>query len=141
MKESTIPGAGVGIFADEFIPKGKTVWKYYPEHHICWYNKRSLERYLDQLSYEDAYKYLIHVYEWDDDMVFYEKDDGRYINHSFDPNIYDKNTHSYAIKDVNPGEEILDNYLTYPTVPWLDELYKKYNIWEPQQNKKLISKL
>ena len=35
---------------------------------------------------------------------------GKYINHSFNPNVKIKGRDIIAIKDINPGDEILHNY-------------------------------
>ena len=51
--------------------------------------------------------------------------DGKYTNHDLNPNsvsgheFYGKDN-SVLIRDVEAGEEILENYLTYERIEWLD---------------------
>jgi len=60
-------------------------------------------------------------------------DDGKYVNHE---GINPTSTYSYPGKegcavitrDLEPGEEITENYLSYDRIPWVDELDKEYDI-------------
>jgi hypothetical protein len=56
-------------------------------------------------------------------------DDGQYVNHSDDPNC---KTHlvsgnCYAIKDIEKGEQIFEDYNSFSHPPFLLDLLKKYN--------------
>jgi SET domain-containing protein len=81
--ESPIPGAGKGLFADEFIPKGTPLWEFSPEVDET-FTKEEVEilpepRRSEILGLEHAYistktgKYV--------DCG----DDARYVNHSENP--------------------------------------------------------
>ena len=46
IKPSNILGAGMGLFADENIPKGTKVWEFREEDHIIYLTKESLETFI-----------------------------------------------------------------------------------------------
>mmetsp|Transcript_9830 Transcript_9830/g.14967 ORF Transcript_9830/g.14967 Transcript_9830/m.14967 type:complete len:155 (+) Transcript_9830:114-578(+) len=134
VKSSNVKGAGLGVFADEQVKKGQIVWKWYDRNHTLWYDKESLDKHLAYMPIEAAKKYLAHVYELANNCAVYEFDDGKYFNHSEDPNVYDfKTKNSYAIRDIAKGEELYDNYLSFPAIPWLLELFAKYHVWHINQ--------
>ncbi len=115
VKESTIPGAGLGLFADEFIKKGTVTWRFCPG--------------FDQISYEDdllrmsetaRIQFLKYSYKSLDDGHYVScGDDDRFINHSENPNIIEgeneENSEPFSIaaRDIRPGEEMLCNYFDY----------------------------
>jgi hypothetical protein len=112
---STIPEAGMGLFADEDIPKGTIVWS-------CVENVDSsvLDSDVEKMSKEERDKFILHAYKstktgyW---IACY--DGGQYVNHSEYPNLgqYDFDTDSeyadVALRDILKGEELLDNYYEY----------------------------
>jgi hypothetical protein len=106
IKES--PVHGIGLFADEFIPKGKKIWvfKYgfdliitddiidgLPEH-----SKQFIFKYG---FYNSNYGYIMCM------------DDARYTNHSKTHNTKLEGTYLCAAINILKGEEILENYYSY----------------------------
>ena len=78
-------------------------------------------------------------------------DDGRYWNHSDEQNTgflsgSDPNS-TYSLRDINKGEELLDDYGTYYCPAWFKKILDKYNIDEsyytdkPEKKKKLCKKI
>ena len=57
-------------------------------------------------------------------------DDGKYWNHSAKPNTGGPadSDHSFAIRDIKKGEELLDNYGTYEKVEWFEQLCAKFGV-------------
>ncbi len=107
---------GLGLFANEKIPKGTVVWKYDPRFDIGFspqevdqmsnMQKGLLERY-SYLS-ERQNKYIISF------------DDSRFTNHSSINNNVDVveipgdiETAAVANRDIEKGEEILINYKSF----------------------------
>ncbi len=99
--------SGLGLFADEPIPKGTVVWKFEPA--------------LDHLYSEDAIKLLsepaqtqFHNYAFLDkthQQYMLCGDDARFFNHSDNPNCDDEHPDiTYALKDISVGEEMTVNY-------------------------------
>ena len=112
VKQSSIKGAGLGIFAMEDVTKGQLVWKFKKENHVFYYNEHSLRQKLLNMKFGDAQQYLSLIYNYDKDIVVHELDDGKYTNHSFNPNIFGAPNHDcYAVRDIKKGEELFENYV------------------------------
>jgi uncharacterized protein len=96
---------GSGIFATKFIPKGTIT-----------YIKDSLEIELDQHQYHaqpKAMQEVIDKYSYIDEHGHYivSWDHAKYINHNCDPNTISTGYgFEIAIKDIQPGDEITDEY-------------------------------
>lgn len=123
VKKSTIPGAGLGLFTEEFIPKDTIIWEFTPnidrvyteeEYNQIWGKDRD---FLNTYCYKYNGKYYLCV------------DNGRFFNHSENPNCYssdhDENNLGYtrALRDIEVGEELTDNY----ALMGLTEEDRKYN--------------
>ena len=102
---------GIGIFADQFIPKGTIVWEFTPMLDI-----ELSKKYIDY-SPELVEKYLMkHCYKSPKTgryvLCF---DDTKYINHSENPNCADVGgfigeAPDVALRDIQIGEEITLDY-------------------------------
>ena len=101
---SRIAGAGKGLFADERIARGRviiapdnvhTVW---PESKLRTYAADSIEVESSVRWYEDQFS---RTPEWSDEC---------FVNHSFSPNALWHLGFVFALRDVEPGEEIVMDY-------------------------------
>jgi hypothetical protein len=103
--------SGIGLYADEFIPKGTIIWRFTPGLDL----KLNLEQLQD-------YKRQVNVARLED-FIYRSKisgdfilcaDDARFINHSFHPNTIDTMEDveglTIASRDILPGEEIVSDY-------------------------------
>jgi len=106
---------GLGLFADEFIPKGTIIWKFTPELDLK-FTKEQISKFPRQIQ-----EYL-EVYCWlskKSGLYCFSSDNGKYFNHSKNPNslsAYYKNEEEVvtkAIRDIQKGEEITDDYSTF----------------------------
>lgn len=98
---------GIGVFAEEFVSKGTVIYKYLEGFDIIY----SDEQYI-KLP-EHIRDYILHYgyYSKDEGGYVLCGDDGRFVNHSTDPNIQMYNrTDTIAIKDINIGDEITEDY-------------------------------
>ena len=101
--KSKIPGAGMGLFADEFIPKGTKIFEEdnlsikIEEKNLSTYNERELA-YINTYCYKRG------------DIIYCSMDNDKFTNHSDDPNVYEDGPCTYAKIDIQPGEEILTDY-------------------------------
>jgi uncharacterized protein len=118
---------GLGIFAEEFIPKGTTVWAFQPgfdvektPEEVALLPPRALE-WIQHYGYRD-----IQLHRW-----IICVDDARFVNHSEDPNMkpdYARDPYGMdvACRDIHPGEEITDDYRLIedrePPAPALQDL-------------------
>jgi SET domain-containing protein len=116
---STIPEAGAGCFAAEFIEKGTQVYQY-KENFDLIFDKDYYNDVVDEM--DPVIRDFIYMYTFYDstrDSYILEVDNGRFANHSCNPNI---NAEGIAIRDIQEGEEILYDYKDF----LLPEDYKPY---------------
>jgi len=101
--------SGIGLFADEFIPKGTVTWQY-DEHIEPSFSIEQFESF-SELVKEHI---LIHGY-FDHTTQRYVLciDNQAFINHSNTPNIESTPDADIAAQDIHPGEELTCNYRQY----------------------------
>lgn len=103
--------SGIGLFADQFIPKNTIIWKYTEGVDIKISNAR-LEELEKEYPLDDLRKYLYRSKSSNQHILC--GDDGRFINHSFQPNTLDTSEDdegfTIAARDIQPGEEITSDY-------------------------------
>jgi SET domain-containing protein len=130
---------GFGLFAKKFIAKGTIWWHARPQDVLIITKNQFLT--LDS-SYKTSFMnsfmeslLTYSYYERELDALIYCLDNSRYVNHSFNANSgasEDENGFcAVAIKDIQPGEEITEDYSKYTLCSWLKK-YKKYfdpNCW------------
>lgn len=106
---------GLGVFADEFIPKGKIIWKFTPGFDLK-FTKSQFKKFPKKI------REYITFYGWiskKSKKYCFSSDNGKYFNHSDNPNslsAYYKNKEEVvtkAIRDIKKGEEITDNYNSF----------------------------
>lgn len=97
---------GLGLIAQEFIPKGTRIWVFQPGFDLV-----ISEEYLQQLS-ETSQSQVRHYAFYDSQIRSYilSSDDDRFTNHSDDPNTQNDGNYTYAVRDIAPGEEITWDY-------------------------------
>lgn len=109
---SEIKGAGIGLFADQDIPKGTTTWRFMPgldlivpEDILLQISEPSRAQFLNYCYVDKYTKHFI--------LCF---DDERFINHSKKPNVIQDKSESetegieIAARDIKAGEELLCDY-------------------------------
>lgn len=74
-------------------------------------------------------------YSQEIDSLIYICDDARYLNHSDTPNSAPSSDRlaSVTIRDVEKGEELLENYSTYDFCPWANlwgDLGRQLGAWK-----------
>lgn len=113
LSESKIPGAGLGCFALEFIPKGTLIWEFDPQIDRRYTETDLLN--MDQLSKDFIYKYAFKYRG----QYFLCVDNGRFFNHSKNPNTLDPidSNRTYSLVDIQIGEEILSDYGNFSDNP------------------------
>jgi len=114
LKESSIPDAGIGCFAAEFIAKGTKIWQFNPKLDRIFNEEefnsfKGLEKdFLKRYCYKNRGKFILCT------------DNARFFNHSFECNTLDIGdaedetlNHTYALIDIKEGEEILSDYRSF----------------------------
>jgi len=128
------PYGGVGLFAAEYIPANTLIWKYERGVNVRSYkNEAEILARLEELNADEQKYFMDHVYLFDGFMNEI-LDDGRLWNHSETPNTGTGSgcdvcwQSSYSIRDIQPGEELLDDYGCYEYPTYFIELAKKYAV-------------
>jgi SET domain-containing protein len=126
VRESKI--SGLGLFAKTFIPKG-TAWFECEPHQVLMISKYQYQALCQShdsplsKGFIDAIKTYTY-YEAKFDALIFCVDNARFVNHSFTPNSGAdgprSSLKSVALRDIYPGEEITENYLSYDQCPWAD---------------------
>lgn len=122
------PISGLGLFAKRRLPKGTLWWNATPEEVLMF--PRNQYQILCQSVHSPLIQNMIKAiqtysyYEKKYDALILCVDNARFVNHSFTPNSgpdsHRTPLQSYALRDIEEGEEILENYLGYDQCPWAD---------------------
>ncbi len=131
VRESTIHG--LGLFAKRVISKGTIWWHARPQDVLIMQKEQFLT--LDASCKSPLMKNYIQslltysYYERDLDALIFCLDDSRYVNHSLNATSgasEDENGFcSVALRDIQPGEEITEDYSKYSICPWIQK-YKEF---------------
>ncbi len=118
VKTSAKPSAiqGVGLFAEEKIPKGTIIWKFNPIFDILFDPAEVLNMSKAEQELLNRYSYLSIA----TGKYVYSIDNSRFTNHSSIMNNVDvcfvtgeQEALEIANRDIEEGEEILVNYRTF----------------------------
>jgi SET domain-containing protein len=109
------PIQGLGLFADEFIPKGTIVWEFVPGFDLAVAPEDLARLSMPALSQFRKYSYL------DRNLGKYVLcfDDARFMNHAEQPNLDDVSAFqngmgvTIAARDIFPGDELTCDYSTF----------------------------
>jgi len=106
---------GIGLFADEDIPKNTIVWKNNSELSFIKFSEKEWKGLEKELSEESFGQIKNYGYKYKKDGNYYlDLDDTRFINHSKNPNVAEDDfDNDIAIKDIKKGEEILMDYTIF----------------------------
>lgn len=106
------PIAGIGLFADEDIPKGTVTWRFMPA-----YDRLLSEAELNGIPEPARSSLLDHVYlDAASGLYVLCADNARFMNHSDDPNtagVHEKGAiegYDIATRDIEAGEELTCDY-------------------------------
>ena len=102
------PIHGIGVFADEFIPKDTLVWE------MSSLDMMINKEYFKTLP-ETAQEFIFIHGDWDKQlqMITMSFDNDKFMNHSFAPNIRFDNQKTFADRDIQKGEEMTINYYEF----------------------------
>jgi SET domain-containing protein len=94
---------GIGLFADQFIPANTLVFE---EGDFT--IKFSIEKYN---SLPEVQKHFLDVYSYLRDGFYHlSLENDRFMNHSENPNTYEDGPKTFALKDIQIGEELTCDY-------------------------------
>jgi SET domain-containing protein len=97
---------GFGLIAQEFIPKGTTMWVFQPN-----FDQEISEQTFDNFpSVARDYLRTFAYFNTKRKVWILSGDDDRFTNHSDNPNTIDEDMSVIAARDIQIGEEITSNY-------------------------------
>ena len=99
---------GIGLFANQFIPKGTLVQKFMPGFDLI-----IPESDIQKLSEPAREQFLKYAYKNKDGQYILCFDDTRFLNHSDNPNLISIDPVEeidIAARDIQKGEELTVNY-------------------------------
>lgn len=98
---------GIGLFADQFIPRGTVVWKFMPGFDLL-----MTKAEIDKLSGPARDQFYNYAYlDKKHGKYLLCSDDARFFNHSNRPNCDErKDDINTAVRDIKSGEELIVNY-------------------------------
>lgn len=102
---------GIGLFAGEPIKKGQTIWEFNPHLDRVMQREEFLNicRELDDRALEHLLSYCYKR----KNKYYYLADNTRFINHTendYNLMLEDNDMIEVALRDIAPGEELLENY-------------------------------
>jgi len=100
---------GIGLYAAETVKAGDKVWEFNREIDFV-YDAQWMDRLFCQSL--QAFDYFCQYAYKRDNLYYYVSDNARFINHSQQANIgFANDGDEIALRDINPGDELLENYL------------------------------
>lgn len=104
---------GLGVFAANFIPKGQLLWVLDPAVDLILTEAQLAERPQVYRQYMQRYAY----FDPSLDAYLLDGDHARFLNHSTEPNLDfgSGDGNGVAVRDIQPGEEILCDYSQFMT--------------------------
>ena len=121
---------GLGLMSKEKIKKGEVVWKPTSKNVIL-YNEEECIKYLNSIQSDLKKKFFLDHSFGVKNKLCLLLDDGKYMNHSLSPNCFtDMDTIiTYALRDIEIGEELFEDYTKFDHPPFLYNFLEKYNCY------------
>lgn len=117
---------GRGVFAKVAIPQHTVWWRVCPTN-VTVITQAQYAAFVASAPSPESDPFMAAIlhfgyYVQQYDAIFFAIDNGRYINHSFQPNSavasHADDLCSVALRDIAPGEEICEDYTHYDKCPW-----------------------
>lgn len=130
--------SGMGLFALEDISKGAIVWEYDPETAFSIREKQLMileesEHHTEFVRFIVTYGFYVKAL----DSILLDLDNGRFINHSIQPNLGLANVsseevwkYSVALRDISKGEELTEDYRNFEVSSWSHQFIEKYRVFD-----------
>jgi len=101
---------GIGVFAIAPIEKDTVVWRFIREIDRMWDEADIKILPVEASSFLSIYGHRDDFYPG---KIILCCGDGRFVNHSETPNLYEKDGCSFAARAIRVGEELTADYRTY----------------------------
>ncbi len=136
VKECEDKVKGFGVFAKEDIPKGTMTWQ--PTTLVKKLSVQEVYASLKLMTFSEAHTFIKQAFVMpseDDKLCINPDDDGRFTNHSSNPNQYvpEGGKEAFAARDIKAGEELTIDYSGLACPKWYKELCQKYDVMTTAQ--------
>eukprot|EP00912_Choanoflagellata_sp_UC4_P002475 UC4_evm4s1566 len=142
------PVGGRGLFALSLITKGTLIWSF-KDAPLRVLKESEARQELEAAEKDDVKSKqiftLLNLWYWSEDddgnpvLIDNTRDDGRFFNHSSNPCValgsvlghtqIASRRDTFALRDINAGEELLDDYNTFGDDPlWYADLLERHNV-------------
>jgi len=97
--------------------------------NVVTFNETNFEEFLNNLSSTEKVKRFLDLSYGVSGEIHYILDDGKYMNHSTEPNCFTiiKDATTIALRDIEIGEMLTEDYSTYTHPDYLKCILKKYD--------------
>jgi hypothetical protein len=97
--------------------------------NVVTFNETNFEEFLNNLSSTEKVKRFLDLSYGVSGEIHYILDDGKYMNHSTEPNCFTimKDATTIALRDIEIGEMLTEDYSTYTHPEYLKFILKKYD--------------
>jgi hypothetical protein len=119
---------GKGLFTLQLITKGTLIWTFLQNTNVEVFDEKACTKHLASLPLAEAQTFLDTSYGLGDNLCLI-LDDGKYMNHSDDPNCKtDMLTGcTYATRDILRGEQLFEDYRCFTHPDFLYDLLQTYD--------------
>lgn len=102
---------GLGVFAVTPIPASAIIWQLNPAFDLVLPGSGLNALPRPMLKFVERYGYRPHRFP---NLVVLECDNGKFMNHSYAPNLdFSAFDVAFALRDILPGEELTTNYFDF----------------------------
>ena len=118
---------GVGVFTTEFIPAGTQIYDF----SMHSFNENEIRKLLQMLPTVEERKWLLdHCWGGPNNNIMMTTSDIIFTNHSREPSVTYSSSDCLgnAARDIQPGEELTEDYRLYAEPSYLIELRLEYGI-------------
>jgi len=123
--------AGEGLFAQEPVLAGTCVWRYMTNENVLEFDAKACRAHLANMTTLSAQQEFLNVTFGRGQKLCLILDEGRFINHAAPPNQNCRTDlrsgNCYALRDIAPGEELLEDYAAFAHPDFLYDLLAQYN--------------
>ena len=97
--------------------------------NVVTFNETNIEAFLQNLSSQEKVKSFLDLSYGVSGEIHYILDDGKYMNHSTEPNCLTimRDATTIALRDIEIGEMLTEDYSTYTHPDYLKRILKKYD--------------
>lgn len=123
---------GSGIFTRQYVKANTRIWRFDQGFDLVLTQEQLLTMPDWQRKFFETYCYM------HEGKLFYCVDNARFMNHSENPNTYEKPDGTYAAVDIEEGEELTCNYGAFGVTQ--EDFVFNISVFNTNVSEKLVAK-